>query len=78
MGLSNLTGKRIKNLRVAKESALCDHLLQRDSPITFEDFDILPSDSKKFKSLITENLLIKRDQPVLHKTTKSFPLDLFE
>ena len=40
MGLSNLTGKRIKNLRVAKESALCDHLLQRDSPITFDDFDI--------------------------------------
>ena len=75
MGTSNLTGKRIKN---AKESAISDHLLQCGSPITFYDFDILASDSNKFKLLMKESLLIKRDKPVLNRTTKSFPLDLFD
>ena len=47
MGTSNLTGKRIKS---AKESAISDHLLQAMwVPITFDDFDILTSDSNKFK-----------------------------
>ena len=46
MGTSNLTGKRIKSV---KESAISDHLLQCDSPITFDDFDISVSDSNKFK-----------------------------
>ena len=75
MRTSNITGKRIKN---AKESAISDHLLQCDSPITFDDFDILASNSNKFKLLIKESLLIKRDKPVLNRTTKSFPLDLFD
>ena len=61
-GTSNLTGKRIKN---AKESAISDLLLQCHSPITFHDFDILASDSNKFKFLIKESLLVKRDKPVL-------------
>ena len=75
MGTSNLTRKHIKN---AKESTISEHLLQCDSPITFDDFDILVSDSNKFKLIIKENLLIKRDKPVLNRTTKSFPLDLFD
>ena len=75
VGTSNLTGKRIKN---AKELAISDHLLQCDSPITFADFDILASDSNKFKSPLKESLLIKRDKPVLNRTTKPFPLDLFD
>ena len=58
MGTSNLMGKRIKNV---KESAISDHLLQAMwVPITFDDFDILTSDSNKFKSLIKENLLTKK------------------
>ena len=48
MGTSNLTGKRIKN---AKESAISDHLFHCDSLITFDDFDILASNSNKFKLL---------------------------
>ena len=63
MGTSNLTGKRVKN---AKELAISDHLLQCDSPITFTDFDTLASNSNKFKLLIKEYLLIKRDKPVLN------------
>ena len=75
MGTLNLTGKRLKN---AKESAISDRLLQCDSSITFDDFDILASDSNKFKLLIKESLLIKRDTPVLNRTTKKFPPDLFD
>ena len=75
MGPWNLTGKRSKN---AKESAVSDHLLQGDFSITFDDFDILASDSNKFKLLIKESLLTKRDKSVLNKTTESFPLDLFD
>ena len=62
----------------AKKSAISDHLLQCDFPITFYDFDILASDSNKLKLLMKESLLIKRDKPVLNRTTKSFPLDLFD
>ena len=55
MGISNLTGKCIKN---AKELAISDHLLQYNSPIN------------KFMLLIKESLLIKRDKPILNRTTK--------
>ena len=46
MGTSNLMGKHIKN---AKELEILDHLLQCDSLITFDDFDILESDSNELK-----------------------------
>ena len=36
------------------------------------------SDFDKFKLLIKESLLIKRDKPGLNGTLKSFPLDLFD
>ena len=49
-----------------------------DSSITFDDFDILASDSHKFKLLIKESLLIKRDKPVVNRRTELFPLDLFD
>ena len=51
---------------------------QCEPPLTFDDFDILASDSNKYKLLVNENLLIKRDKPVLSRATKSFPLDLFD
>ena len=73
--MGNLTIKRIKN---AKKSAISDHLLQCDSPIALDDFDILASDSNKCKLLIKEILPIKRGKSVLNRKTKSFPLDLFE
>ena len=75
METSNLTGKRTKN---AKESAISDQMLQCDSPIFFDDFDLLASDSNKFKLLTKESLLIKCDKPVLNRTTNAFPLDLFD
>ena len=75
MGTSNITGRRIKN---DKESEISDQMLQCDQPITFDDFDILASDSNKFKLLIKESLLIIRDKPVLNRTTKSFRLPFFD
>ena len=75
MGISNLTGKRVKNVN---ESSVSEHLLQCDCTIDFNNFDILASDTNSFKLLIKESFLIKRDKPVLNHTVKSFPLKLFD
>ena len=75
MGISNLTEKRVKNV---KQSAVSDHLLQWDCSINFDDFDILASETNYFRLLIKESLLIMRDKPVLNRTTTSFPLKLFD
>ena len=75
MGISNLTGKRLKR---AKQSAVSGHLLECNCSIDFDHFDIPASDASKFRLLIKESLLIKHDQPQLNKTIKSFPLKLFD
>ena len=75
IGISNLTEKRVKNM---KESAVSDHRLQCDCAIRFDDFDVLASDTNNFRLLIKESLLIKRDKPILNRTIKSFPLKLFD
>ena len=62
MGISNLTGKRLKNI---KDSAVSYHLLQCNCTIDFDHFDILATDVSKFNLLVKESLLIKRDNPVL-------------
>ena len=59
-GISNLTGKRLK---CVKQSAVSDHLLECNCSIDLNHFDILASDGNKFRLLIKESLLIKRDQP---------------
>ena len=74
-GISNLTGKRLKNVM---QSTISDHLLQCNCPINFDDFDILAAEFNKFKLLLRESLLIKRDKPILNRTIKSFPLELFD
>ena len=45
MGISNLTGKRIKNVKL---SAISDHLLHCNRRINFDDFDIIAAESDKF------------------------------
>ena len=67
--------KRVKNM---KESAVSDHRLQCDCVISFDDFDVLASDTNNFRLLIKESLLIKRDKPILNRTIKPFPLKLFD
>ena len=71
MGISNLTGKRLK---CVKQSAVSDRLLECNCSIDFDHFDILASDANRFRLLIKESLLIKREEPQLNKTIKSFPL----
>ena len=75
MGISNLTGKHLKSV---KQSTVSDHLFEYNCSIDFDHSDILASDTKKLRLLIKESLLIKRDQPQLNKTIKSFPLKLFD
>ena len=66
MGTSNLARKCIKN---TKESAISDHCCNVTFPINFDDADILASNSNKFKLLIKESLLIKRDNSVLNRVS---------
>ena len=49
-----------------------------NSFINFDDFSILAKDCNKFKLLLRESLLIKSDKPILNRTIKSFPLELFD
>ena len=74
MGGSNRTGKQLKNI---KDLAVSDHLLQCNCTIDFNHFDILATDVSKFNLLVKESTIIKHDSPVLHRTTKSFCLELF-
>ena len=74
MGMSNLTGKHLKNV---KQSAMSDHLLQCNCTINFDDFSILAIDSSKFKLLLRESLSLKCDKPIINRMLKSFPLELF-
>ena len=57
---------------------MSDHLLECNWLIDFDHFDILASDSSKFRLLIKEYLLIKHDQSQLNKTIKSLPLKIFD
>ena len=68
MGISNLTGKHVKNV---KESAISEDLLQCDCTIDFDSFDIIVSDTNSFRLLIKESLLIQRDKPVLNRTVRN-------
>ena len=75
MGISNLTRKYLKTIM---QSAISDHLLQCNCTINSDDFDILAAESNKFKLLLRESLLIKRDKLILNRMIKSFPLELFD
>ena len=61
-----------------KDSAVSDHLLQCNCTTDFDLFDVYATDVSKFNLLLKESLLIKRDNPVLNRTTKSFPLELLD
>ena len=67
MGISNLTGKRLKNV---KQSAISDHLLQCNCAIRFDYFSILATDCNKFKLLLRESLFIIREEPSLKQDDK--------
>ena len=74
MGISNLTGKRLK---CVKQSAVSDHLLECNCSIDFDHFDILASDANRFRLLIKESLLIKRDQPPVKQNHQVISVKIF-
>ena len=65
VGISPLTFKKTKP---SKKSSIRDHLLQCDNN-PFDEFTILAQGNKKCLLEIKESLSIKRDQPVLNKTS---------
>ena len=73
IAISNATEKRIEGV---EESTITDHLLQCDSLINFDHFDILACDTNEIRWVTKEGLFIKRDKPVLNRTIKSFSLKL--
>ena len=75
MPISNLTGKRSINV---KQCSISDHLSQCHCVINFDDINVLAMDSNKFKLLLSGSLLRKRDIPILNRTIKLFPLELFD
>ena len=65
MGISQLTNKRLKNV---KQPANSDHVLTCDCNINFNDFTILSKDSNNINLLIKESLLLACDKLILNKT----------
>ena len=74
-GISPLTNKRSKS---ENSTAVKDHVLICDQPVSFDDFKVLASSKSEFHFKIKESLLISRDQPVLNKNEASLPLHLFD
>ena len=74
VGVSNLTGKRLKNIQ---HSAVSDNLLKCHYTIDSDHFDILSTGASKCNLLVKKSLLNKRGISVLNGATKSFPLELF-
>ena len=69
MGVSNLTVKRLKNI---KGSTVSDNFSQCNCIIDFDHFDVFDANFSKLNLLVKEGLDIKRDDPVLNRATKSF------
>ena len=77
LGISPLTGKTVKTMH--QTTAVYDHFLTSSScsPTNFENFSILARESNDFKLTLMESLLIERDRPILNRSIKSMPLELF-
>ena len=69
-GISSLTNKRSKS---KKSTAVKDHMLICDQPVSFDDFKVLPSSNSGLHLKIKESLLITRDQPIFNKNEASLP-----
>ena len=73
-GISPLTNKRSKS---KKSTAVKNHMLMCDQPVSFDDFKVLASSNSEFHLKIKESLLISPDQPILNRNEASLPLYLF-
>ena len=62
---------------VGVKSEVKDHMLECDTPVIFDCFNIIARDETLFRLRIKESLFIKMDDPLLNKQTYSTPLFLF-
>ena len=74
IGIPSLTRKKVK----PKGSAVSDHLLLWNHSPSFENFNVLIKENKKFLLELKESLLITRDKPSLNRNIRSAPLYLFD
>ena len=74
-GISPLMTKWSKS---RQSTAVKDHMLICDQPVSFGDFKELASSNSEFHFKIRESLLISRGLPVLNKNEVSLPLHLFD
>ena len=66
MGISNLSGKHLKNV---KHSVASDHLLECNCSIDFDNFDILASDANSHLNKTIKSFPLKL--PTFFKATLS-------
>ena len=76
LGISKLTNKDLKYNKQST-TAVRDHLRNCEHKASPNNFKIIGSDNNKYHILIKESLSIFMEDPLLNKTLKSFPLDLF-
>ena len=74
LGMTPLTGKRVKNLKM---SATFDHILLKGHDASFEEFTIFFEGNNKLKLHLKEFFLIKCGKPELNKNSYSYPLEPF-
>ena len=73
-GVSHETRKIVKgNL----STSVCDHMLERDHSVTWDDFEVLGRESQHWLLEIKESLFIKTEKPLLNKNIHSQELFLF-
>ena len=74
MGISNLS---VQCVKIVKEPAILDHLLEFVCWIDFDHLDTVASDTSKVKLLlIEESWFIKYGKPSLNHTIRSLPMKL--
>ena len=73
-GFSSLTKK--KRSKSKKSTAVKDHMLICDQPVSFDDFKVLASRNSESHLKIKE--ILSRDQPISNENEISFPLHLFD
>ena len=75
LGTSHLTDKKTKTGH--QLTAIQEHILFCNHSPSYENFTILTSEENDFKLTLMESILINRYKPLLNKTVKSMPLELF-
>ena len=74
IGISPLTRKQVK----PKNSSIANHLLLCNHLASYDDWNILTRENKRFLLELKESLLIMRGKPYLNRNITSAPLYLID